>query len=307
MVTAQMKQIGIVRKRTKSFYYVSFADGEPRLCRVKGNLFQESRYDEKIAVGDRVEADPEAAEDAGLIYRIEPRTTELARNIPEREIRQVLVANANQLLIVAAVRQPTFRHGVVDRLIVAGLAGGLEPVIVLNKIDLATEAQTQNIAELYRHLGYVVLTVSALQGTLLDAVREQLHLQTSVLAGHSGVGKSSLVKALFPDWEIRVGAVNQKIGKGRHTTTLAEMFPLPEGGYLVDTPGVRELRPWGVQAEELDQYFVEFVDRVGCRFPNCTHRHEPDCAVKAAVQAQRIQDVRYQSYLALYDSLSPRR
>jgi ribosome biogenesis GTPase len=112
-----------------------------------------------------------------------------------------------------------------------------------------------------------------------------------------------LVKALYPDWEIRIGVVNQKVGKGRHTTTLAEMFPLPEGGFLVDTPGVRELRPWDVEQAELDQYFVEFAVRENCHFNSCSHRHEPNCAVLASLEAGKIHPLRYNSYLALYNSL----
>ena len=297
-----MLHTGIVRKRTRSFYYVDLGQ-EVRLCRVKGNLFQESRYDEKIAVGDRVEVDVAASEDAGWIHAIVPRHTRLSRHIPEREIEQVLVANAEQLLIVASLRQPDFRHGVVDRLLVAGLRGGLEPILVLNKLDLATSEQRNSVQTLYSALGYQVLSVSALQKIGLDEVRKVLHNQISVLAGHSGVGKSSLVKALYPDWEIRIGEVNQKVGKGKHTTTLAEMFPLPEGGYLVDTPGVRELRPWDVLPEELDQYFVEFDVRGDCRFHSCSHRHEPNCAVQTAVHGGQIHPLRYQSYLALYESL----
>jgi ribosome biogenesis GTPase len=124
------------------------------------------------------------------------------------------------------------------------------------------------------------------------------------LAGHSGVGKSSLVKALYPDWEIRVGAVNQKRGKGRHTTTMAQMFRLPKGGYLVDTPGIRELEPLGVTRKTLDQHFVEFATlRTQCRFASCSHRHEPDCAVQQGVAEGAISAVRYRSYVAFWESL----
>jgi ribosome biogenesis GTPase len=297
-----MLKEGIVRKRTRSFYYVDF-EGETRLCRVKGNLFRESRYDEKIAVGDRVGIDLDAAEDAGWIHSILPRKSKLSRHIPERQLEQVIVANADQILIVASLKKPEFRNGVVDRLLVAGLRGDLEPLLVLNKIDLATEEELDLIRGLYRELGYDVIGISAEHRIGIEEVRDSLKNKISVLAGHSGVGKSSLVKALYPDWEIRIGAVNQKIGKGRHTTTLAEMFPLPEGGFLVDTPGVRELKPWDVEQSELDQYFVEFAVRENCHFSSCSHRHEPNCAVLASLAAGQIHPIRYNSYLALYSSL----
>ncbi|MEK9703752.1 MAG: ribosome small subunit-dependent GTPase A [Deltaproteobacteria bacterium] len=297
-----MFQKGIVRKRTRSFYYVD-CEGETRLCRVKGNLFQESRYDEKIAVGDLVEIDLDASEDAGWIHKILPRKSRLSRHIPERQLEQVIVANADQILIVASLKKPDFRNGVVDRLLVAGLRGDLEPILILNKTDLGSEVEFLKIRDLYNDLGYRVLGISAKQGIGIEEVRDSLKNKISVLAGHSGVGKSSLVKALYPDWEIRIGAVNQKVGKGRHTTTLAEMFPLPEGGFLVDTPGVRELRPWDVEQSELDQYFVEFDVRENCHFSSCSHRHEPNCAVLASLEAGQIHPLRYNSYLALYNSL----
>ncbi|MAE15969.1 MAG: ribosome small subunit-dependent GTPase A [Deltaproteobacteria bacterium] len=295
---------GVVLRRTRSFYYVDLGPAESRLCRIRGNLFQDNVSEARIAVGDVVEVEPDAAEDAGWICEVHPRHSRLARRSREGLPEQTLVANAEQLLIVAALKRPEFRHGVVDRLIVAGLDGGLTPVLVLNKTDLGETQETATIRKLYTGLGYSVLLTSATKPSGLETLHACLRKRTSVLAGHSGVGKSSLVKALYPDWEIRVGAVNQKRGKGRHTTTMAEMFRLPEGGYLVDTPGIRELEPLGVTRKTLDQHFVEFAPLwTQCRFASCSHRHEPDCAVQQGVAEGAISAVRYRSYVAFWESL----
>jgi ribosome biogenesis GTPase len=302
--TSSKFSTGVVLRRTRSFYYVDLGQAEPRLCRIRGNLFQDNASEARVAVGDVVVVEPDAAEDAGWIRELQPRHSRLARRSREGLPEQTLVANAEQLLIVAALKRPEFRHGVVDRLIVAGLDGGLTPVLVLNKADLGETQETAMIQKLYSDLGYTVLLTSATVPSGLNELRACLRQRTSVLAGHSGVGKSSLVKALYPDWEIRVGAVNQKRGKGRHTTTMAQMFRLPKGGYLVDTPGIRELEPLGVARKTLDQHFVEFAPlRTQCHFASCSHRHEPDCAVQQGVAEGAISAVRYRSYVAFWESL----
>ena len=302
--TSSKFSTGVVLRRTRSFYYVDLGQAEPRLCRIRGNLFQDNASEARVAVGDVVVVEPDAAEDAGWIRELQPRHSRLARRSREGLPEQTLVANAEQLLIVAALKRPEFRHGVVDRLIVAGLDGGLTPVLVLNKADLGETQETTTIQKLYSDLGYNVLLTSATVPSGLNELRACLWQRTSVLAGHSGVGKSSLVKALYPDWEIRVGTVNQKRGKGRHTTTMAQMFRLPKGGYLVDTPGIRELEPLGVTRKTLDQNFVEFATlRTQCRFASCSHRHEPDCAVQQGVAEGAISAVRYRSYVAFWESL----
>jgi ribosome biogenesis GTPase len=295
---------GVVIKRTRSFYYVDVGEASPRLCRIRGNLFESSKYDQRVAVGDHVRIDLNASEDAGWILEILPRHTKLSRRSREGETEQILVTNAEVLMIVAALRRPEFRSGMVDRMIVAALRGGLRPLLVLNKCDLASEEIWAPIREVYESLGYEVLPTSATQAIGLQELRDRLQGKTTVLSGHSGVGKSSLIKALYPDWSIRVGDVNRKVGKGRHTTVLAEMFALPESGYLVDTPGIRELEPFGVTRETLGQYFVEFTPFEGqCRFARCSHQHEPDCAVKEALGSGAILQRRYESFVALWESL----
>ena len=277
---------------------------EPRLCRIRRNLFEESSYTNKIAVGDEVEVDLTAAEDAGWILRMFPRRTKLSRRPSVGYPEQVLVSNADTLLMVASMRTPPFRGGLVDRLLVAASCGGLEPVLILSKADLATSDEISPIENLYSSLGYTILVTSIPESRGLESLRDLLQNRTTVLSGHSGVGKSSLIKALFPDWEIRIGRISNKSGKGRHTTRMAEMFRIPIGGFIVDTPGIRELEPL-VTPNELDSHFVEFVPYLGlCKFKGCTHIHEPKCLIKDAVASKKIMEQRYNCLL--YTSPSPR-
>lgn len=298
-----MPQTGIVVRRTKSFYYVDVGETEPRLCRIRGNLFKGKSHQNKIAVGDEVEIDLTAAEDAGWILGMLPRRTKLSRRAGIGDPEQVLVSNADTLLIVASLLNPPFRGGLVDRFLVAGLSGGLETVLILSKADLVTSAEITPIKKLYSSLNCTVLVTSVPEFRGLEQLRELMQNRTSVLSGHSGVGKSSLIAALYPDWKIRIGQVSEKSGKGRHTTIMAEMFRLPQGGFIVDTPGIRALEPL-VSPEELDAHFVEFIPFLGqCKFKGCSHRHEPQCVIKEAVTAENITEQRYKSYCSLFDSL----
>ena len=278
-------------------------DIEPHLCRIRGNLFKESSHTNKIVVGDEVEIDLTAAKDAGWILRMLPRRTKLSRRPSVGYPEQVLVSNADTLLIVASMRTPPFRGGLVDRLLVAASCGGLEPVLILSKADLATSNEITSIETLYSSLVYTIIVTSILESRGLESLRDLLQNRTSVLSGHSGVGKSSLINALFPDWEIRIGHISDKSGKGRHTTRMAEMFRIPNGGFIVDTPGIRELEPL-ITPDELDSHFAEFIPFLGqCRFKGCTHLHEPQCVIKEAVTSKKISEKRYKSYCTLFESL----
>ena len=303
MAEQQKRQVGAVLKRMKGFYYVD-VEGSVHLCRVKGNLFQGKNQQNAVAVGDRVEVDLGAAQDAGWIYKILPRQSQLTRPAKEGRVEQTLVSNVKHLLIVSSIKNPAFRAGMVDRFLITAQRGNLTPVILLNKMDLSTPQEAEGIQKTYEALGYDVLMTSVVSKRGLAALRVLLENQTSVLAGHSGVGKSSLLKALYPQWEIKIGRLNHATQKGRHTTTLSEMYRLPNGGYVVDTPGIRSLGLAGLEAEVLDQFFVEFAEaRLQCRFKTCTHRHEPNCGVQEAVAQGAISAMRYESYCAIFDSL----
>ncbi len=296
--------IGTVLKRTKSFYYVDI-EGDVQLCRIKGNLFQNGSTEHTVAVGDRVEVDPSASEDAGWIYRILPRFSQLSRPSREGRMEQVIVSNIENLLIVASLKKPSFRSGLVDRFLITAQRGNLQPTIIINKLDLGNPEEVKPIKDLYESLGVPVIFTSTKTREGEETLKGLLVNHTSVLSGHSGVGKSSLLKMLFPDWSISIGKVNQTTHKGRHTTTLAEMYPLPEGGYVVDTPGIRELGLYEMEPEELGQYFVEFENiQQACHFKACTHIHEPKCEVKKAVEAGTIHMARYESYCQILRSLT---
>ncbi|MBF0286651.1 MAG: ribosome small subunit-dependent GTPase A [SAR324 cluster bacterium] len=297
------RQVGTVFKRMKGFYYVD-VEGTIHLCRIKGNLFQKNLYGNSVAVGDQVEIDLDASEDAGWIYKILPRHSKLSRPARDGKVEQVLVSNIESLLIITSVKDPPFRSGIVDRFLITAQRGGLKPVIVLNKIDLSDQQFIMEITAPYESLGYSVLQTSAAEQTGLDELKALLQKKTSVLSGHSGVGKSSLLKALFPNWEIKIGSVSSTSHKGKHTTTISEMFPLPGGGYVVDTPGIRELGLYQLPPEELDQFFIEFETvRNQCKYKGCSHRHEPSCGIQDAVRTGHITEQRYHSYCSIYESL----
>ena len=298
-----MNQIGTVIRRTKNFYYVDIGESEPRICHIRANLFHGNSKKNLVAVGDKVEIDTADAGKTGWILKMLPRRTVLSRRQSADSSEQVLASNADKVLVVASLRSPPFRNILVDRFFVAGSFGGLENVLILSKADLSNEEEITSIRNLYLSLGYNTLVTSVPESRGMNSLRDLLYQHTSVLCGHSGVGKSSLIKALYPNREIRIGDVNRKSGKGRHTTRMAEMYKLPSGGVIVDTPGIREFQPT-LAPNELDTHFVEFAPYLGgCRFKGCTHRHEPQCAIKEAHAAEKITDKRYKSYLAIYESL----
>tara|TARA_Y100000590_G_scaffold227418_1_gene256727 strand:+ start:63 stop:959 length:897 start_codon:yes stop_codon:yes gene_type:complete len=298
-----LPQIGTVIRRTKNFYYIDIGESDLRLCHIKANLFHGNPKKNLVAVGDKVEIDTTEADKAGWILKILSRRTLLSRRQSADPKEQILVSNADRVLVVASIRNPPFRNGLVDRFFVAGSCGGLENILVLSKADLSNEEEISSIKNLYLSLGYKILVTSVTESRGIESLRDLLHQHTTVLCGHSGVGKSSLIKALYPNWNIRIGDVSRKSGKGRHITRMAEMYRIPSGGFIVDTPGIREFQPI-VSQNELDKHFVEFVPYLGkCRFKGCTHRHEPQCAIKEAYDEGKISEIRFKSYLGIYESI----
>ena len=298
-----MPHLGTVIRRTKNFYYVDIGESEPKLCHIRANLFHGNSKTNLVAVGDKVEIDTANVGEAGWILKLLPRRTMLSRRQSVGSIEQVLASNVDKVLVVASISSPPFRNVLVDRFFVAGSCGGLENVLILSKADLSSEEEISSIKNLYLSLGYKIVVTSVYESRGMDALHELLDQHSSVFCGHSGVGKSSLIKALYPHWKIRIGDLSRKSGKGRHTTRMAEMYRLPSGGFIVDTPGIREFQP-NVAPDKLDTHFVEFMPYLGeCRFKGCTHRHEPQCAIKEAYVSEKISEKRYKSYLAIYESL----
>jgi ribosome biogenesis GTPase len=247
-----------------------------------------------VAAGDRVLVRP-SDDRQGVIERVEPRTGILARKIRER--KHVLVANVDQVLIVGSAATPRLKPSLIDRYLISVLQGELQPVIVINKIDLVDLAELQPIVGIYAQLGYEVIPCSARTGQGLARLRHLLRGRATALAGQSGVGKSSLINSVEPGLNLRTLDVTEETGKGQHTTTSARLWPLTMGGWVVDTPGVRQLDLWDLTPGEIEGYFIEFHPHVrACRFANCTHIHERECGVKLAVARGQISRQRFASY-----------
>lgn len=280
-----MMKEGIVVKAYGGHYYV-FTDGATSDCHLRGRFRREK---EAVLVGDRVFWRP-VGPDRGVIEEISPRRTVLWR--PP-------VANVNRVLIIFAVKEPAPSTFLMDRLLIQAEHAGVEPAICLNKVDLGAEG-VREMVEAYGRAGYTVLCTSATEGSGLDDLRALLQRGITVLAGPSGVGKSSLLNALIPGLNLKTGEVSRKVGRGRHTTRHVELLPLPGGGLVADTPGFSTLYLPDMKREELGEYYPELAARRGeCRFSLCLHFQEPDCAVKKAVLAGEIPSFRYENYLQL--------
>jgi ribosome biogenesis GTPase len=275
--------------------------------------------EEKLCVLDPILGDPQstvlAAGDEVLVEFIEEAPYPVVRAVLERRSKlsrlahvhsklaeQVIAANIDFLVVVASALKPRFKPGLVDRYLITADIGGVCPVVVINKIDLVDE-EPEELAG-YRELGFDVFTTSCVTGTGIDSLRETLRGKLSVFAGHSGVGKSSLLNALDPALDLTTNEVSAANDKGRHTTTGARLHFLKSGLRIIDTPGARNLGIWGVSYEEIAYYFPELAEiATSCRFRNCTHTHEPDCAVRDAVETGAMSKRRYDSYLRIRASL----
>ncbi|MCB9545210.1 MAG: ribosome small subunit-dependent GTPase A [Myxococcales bacterium] len=262
----------------------------------------------RAVVGDEVFTRPVNTDLAtAAIHDIAPRRNELARADGTSHRARVIAANVDRVVVVVAVAPP-IRSGLIDRLLVAAHAQGIPARIVLNKIDLLDrdlKEEAERLLSPYPPIGYPVLPVSARTGKHMDELAEWLQTGTSILIGHSGVGKTSLLNGLCPGLGERVRALSDASGRGVHTTTTASLFALPGGGEVIDSPGIRMFALWGIESETLAQHFVDFAAFAGeCRFANCQHDHEPGCAVKDAVEEGRINDERYDSYLRLRATLA---
>lgn len=299
----------VIRART-SFYDVQ--DGGAVLrCQLRGRVKRAQRsaegrqiYADPVAVGDEVLVTPLENEE-GVIEEILPRRTKFSRRYPGKRdaIEQIVVANANQVGIVLSTRLPDLNLRFLDRFLILAEVGEMEAVVCLNKVDLIDSLEQRKLGAIlsaYEELGYPVIFTSIHQPQSIEPFRDALRDKFSVIVGASGVGKSSLLNAVQPGLGLRVGEVGLKTGKGRHTTTLVELFWLDFGGEVADTPGIREVGLWGVDTENLDLYFPEMERYLGeCKYADCIHISEPGCAVTDAVNAGEISDVRYLSYVSL--------
>ncbi|HUE97401.1 MAG TPA: ribosome small subunit-dependent GTPase A [Longimicrobiaceae bacterium] len=293
---------GVVRRAGGGRYEIDTEEGVFEAV-LRGRLKLEERVGDRVVVGDHVEiAEPGGQNQPWTIEAVEERGSALLRRAPGKAPRpKVIVANVDQVMIVFAVARPKPHLRMLDRFLVLCESSGLEPVIVANKVDISGLEAAHSLFGLYERIGYRVLYTAAATGEGVEALRENICGKVSALTGPSGVGKSSLLNRVQPGLGLRVGRISEAVQKGRHTTVTAELIALDCGGYVADTPGLRELGLWGVDEAELGLSFPEFEPYLGrCRYANsCTHSHEPECAVIAAVKSGEIAESRYDSYLRL--------
>ena len=305
---SKTEETGLVVKTQSGFYTVQ-TDSALVTCQLRGTLKQATKKTELCVIGDRVTVDV-MGDGTGAIKAIAPRGRVLSRVEPSgyagtsTEREQVIIANLDQAIFVFSATRPDPHLRMLDRFLVAAEKAGIPSIaIIVNKIDLDEHKAHVTFAP-YERIGYPVLYASAEIGTGIDVLREKLVGNLSVFTGPSGVGKSSLLNAVQPGLGRAVQEVRDKVSKGRHTTVSAELIPLEGGGYVADTPGIRQIAPWDVEPSELDAYFVEIHPHVaGCRFSDCTHTNEPGCGVRAAVESGSISPERYDSYLRLREEL----
>jgi ribosome biogenesis GTPase / thiamine phosphate phosphatase len=301
MPVGPWQEYGLVRTATGGVYEVELHHGEVVEAVLRGRLKQQQRTGDAVVVGDRVEV--RSHEDGTqTIEGVADRQSELARTAPGGGGRRakVMAANLDQMVTVFALTHPTPRLRMLDRFLVLAEANELAVLVVANKADLAG-AREREIFQVYEDIGYPVLYTSAETGEGVGVLRERLCGRISALAGPSGAGKSSLLNAIEPGLGLRTGAVSKAVGKGRHTTVSSRLIPLACGGYVADTPGLREVGLWGIEPADLDLYFPEFREHLDqCRFGrSCSHTHEPDCGVRAAMVAGAVPALRFESYEAL--------
>ena len=288
---------GRIMKGIAGFYYVYAEDGQLYECKAKGIFRKDNR---KPLVGDFVEITVlDEREKEGNLVRILPRKNSLIRPA---------VANVDQAFVIFAMEDPKPNFLLLDRFLIMMEQQGIPAVICFNKIDLAKQEEVDLLAGIYRECGYHVILASAAKKTGLEEIRQALRGQTTVVAGPSGVGKSSLTNLMQEEVQMETGEISRKLKRGRHTTRHSQIIPVADQTFLVDTPGFTSLYLTDMEEQELKDYFREFRKYEGnCRFQGCRHIHEPGCAVKEALEKEEISSLRYEDYLGLYQELREKR
>lgn len=297
---------GLVIKSTGSWYQVFAEDGQTYACRIKGKFrIKGIQTTNPIAVGDNVDFELEPNAETGVINHLRERKNYIIRkSINLSKQTQIIAANLDQAFLIVTLASPRTSLGFIDRFLVTAEAYDIPTCLIFNKLDIYSDDGLEILADykaIYENIGYSCYEVSALQGTNIAQIEALLKDKVTLFSGHSGVGKSSLINAILPDFDLKTGEISESSDKGQHTTTFAEMHQLPFGGYLVDTPGIRELGIVDIEKEELSHFFVEMRERLNqCKFNNCRHINEPGCAIIKAVEEGEIEPSRYDSYQSIY-------
>lgn len=298
---------GLVIKNTGSWYTVRTESNELIECKIKGNFrLKGSRSTNPVAVGDYVHI-LQNKEGTAFISEIEDRRNYIVRKAANLSKQShVLAANLDQCMLIVTVNYPETSTTFIDRFLASAEAYRVPVKLIFNKVDCYGEDDMrylEGLIHLYTTIGYPCFSVSALTGEGVEAIRNELKGSVTLLSGNSGVGKSTLINALMPHLSVKTGEISYSHNKGMHTTTFSEMFPLPEDdGYIIDTPGIKGFGTFDMEEEEVGHYFKEiFYHSQNCRYGNCTHTHEPGCAVRQAVEEHLISESRYTSYLSMLD------
>jgi ribosome biogenesis GTPase / thiamine phosphate phosphatase len=305
---------GLVYKSTGSWYIVKDETGRFRNARIKGVFkIDEITSTNPLSVGDKIDMDIEdEIENSAVITKIYDRRNYINRQSPRvKHQHHIIAANVDQSVLLATLKEPRTSQGFIDRFLVASEMYHVPSAIVFNKIDLHRKKEQQQFEEwkaMYENIGYKVKATSVKGNTGIDEVKDLLKNKITLISGHSGVGKSSLLNVILPHLDLKVQGVSEWSGKGVHTTTFAEMFDLPFGGQIIDTPGMREFGLVNISKQELSHYYPEMRERLtDCQFNNCLHVNEPGCAVKEAVSEGQIRENRYVSYVNILYSIEERR
>ncbi len=302
---------GLVVRNTGSSYYVETETGETVECKIKGNFrLKGIRTTNPVAVGDNV-AIKINPDNTAFITEIRQRKNYIIRRASNlSKESHILASNLDQVFLIATLAQPFTSTTFIDRFLATSEAYGVPAVLVINKVDLLVEPEDQEllqmVEDLYTTIGYAVVRTSAKTGEGIEELKGLLAGKITLLSGNSGVGKSSLINDILPDVNLRTGDISHTHHTGMHTTTFSEMFPLPQGGYIIDTPGVKGFGTIDFERTEVGHYFPEIFEMSHqCRYNNCTHTHEPGCAVREAVQDSLIAQSRYASYLSILEDSDP--
>jgi ribosome biogenesis GTPase / thiamine phosphate phosphatase len=303
---------GVVFKSTGSWYVVKDGSGKLWNARMKGVFkLDDITSTNPIAVGDIVDFEEENAnEQTATITKIHDRRNHINRQSPKIKSQQhIVAANIDQSLLIATIKEPRTSQGFIDRFLVACEMYHVPAIILFNKIDLYKDKDIEKfekLKEVYENIGYKVVDISLKENQNIDHIRELLKDKTTLISGHSGVGKSTFINAVLPHLQIKTQDISGWSGKGQHTTTFAEMYELPFGGKIIDTPGMKEFGLVDIERQELSGYFPEMKERLNdCQFNNCLHVNEPGCAIKQAVIDGEIDEDRYVSYYNMLESIPP--